>query len=151
MKPNLLELASPLGEENDLVIERLPRAGLVAKLDDVDDCLPRAGDISGQSHLLLDIEERLYRRIEVGTVALLHPFVKSRVRARDRNPRRGARHAGRPAETAGEKGWSAERRQGDGWRVRSGEQALTMVGRDRWRRRRRRRRGDLRAKLLSFT
>ena len=55
--PNLLELASPLGEENDLVIERLPRTGLVAKLDDVDDGLPRGSDIAGQSHLLLDIQE----------------------------------------------------------------------------------------------
>ena len=45
--PNLLKLASPLGEENDLVVERLPRAGLVAELDDVDDGLPCAGDIVG--------------------------------------------------------------------------------------------------------
>jgi len=64
--PNLLKLASPLGEENDLVVERLARAGLVAELDDVDDGLPRAGDIAGQPHLLLDVQERLYRRIEVG-------------------------------------------------------------------------------------
>ena len=82
--PNLLKLASPLGEENDLVVERLPRAGLVAELDDVDDGLPRAGDIAGQPHLLLDVQERLYRRIEVGvgTVALLHSSSKSRVRPR---------------------------------------------------------------------
>ena len=82
--PNLLKLASPLGEENDLVVERLARAGLVAELDDVDDGLPRAGDIAGQPHLLLDVQERLYRRIEVGvgTVALLHSSGKSRVRPR---------------------------------------------------------------------
>jgi len=80
--PNLLKLASPLGEENDLVIERLARASLVAELVDVDDGLPRAGDIAGQPHLLLDVQERLYRRIEVGTVALLHSSSKSRVRPR---------------------------------------------------------------------
>jgi len=80
--PNLLKLASPLGEENDLVVERLARAGLVAELDDVDDGLPRAGDIAGQPHLLLDIEERLYRRVEVGAVTLLHSSSKCRVRPR---------------------------------------------------------------------
>jgi len=53
----LIELASPLGEENDLVIECLPRTGFVAKLDDVDDGLPHASDIADQSHLLLDIQE----------------------------------------------------------------------------------------------
>ena len=57
LSPNLLDLASPLREENDLVIQCLPRTGLVAKLDDVDDGLPRASDIAGQSHLLLDIQE----------------------------------------------------------------------------------------------
>lgn len=81
-EPNLLKLASPLGKENDLVVERLPRAGLVAELDDVDDGLPRAGDIAGQPHLLLDIQERLYRRVEVGAVALLYSSSNSRVRPR---------------------------------------------------------------------
>lgn len=69
---NLLKLAPPLGEDDDLVVERLPRAGLKTELNDVDGGLPRAGDIAGQPHLLLDIEERLYSRIEVRIVGILH-------------------------------------------------------------------------------
>jgi hypothetical protein len=80
----LLKLSPPLGEEYDLVVERLPRAGLETELDDVDGGLPRAGNIAAQSHLLLDVEERLYRRIEVGIVRVLHPSGNSVIRLRIR-------------------------------------------------------------------
>ena len=66
----LLELSPALGEDDDLVVERLPRGVLEAELDDVDGGLPGAGHVPGQPALLLHVEERLDRRVQV---ALLHP------------------------------------------------------------------------------
>jgi hypothetical protein len=78
----LLKLPPPLGEEDDLVVERLPRCGLETELNNVDGSLPRAGDIASKPHLLLDVEERLYSRVEVGIVGILHPSGNSIIRLR---------------------------------------------------------------------
>ena len=66
----LLELSPALGEDDDLVVERLPCGVLEAELDDVDGGLSGAGHVPGQPALLLHVQERLDRRVQV---SLLHP------------------------------------------------------------------------------
>jgi hypothetical protein len=60
----LLELAPPLGEDDDLVVEHLPGGILEAELDDVDGGLPGVGHVPGQP------AELLHARDQIGTAGM---------------------------------------------------------------------------------
>lgn len=72
----LFKLTPALGQQNNLIVECLPGSRFEAELKNVGDGLFGAGHLAGQPHLLLHIQQLLYRRLQIPS-AFLRIFKES--------------------------------------------------------------------------
>jgi hypothetical protein len=64
---SLLQLTTALGQQDNLIIESPPSTSFIAKLQNISGGFLGTGHVTGEPHLLLHIQQRLYLRIQIAS------------------------------------------------------------------------------------